>query len=186
MPCGAWLQDREDFVECADVILPIVRRKRDSGEQHLYMGIVQSRQNRIQVFPGLLQRKATQAVVATEFHDHDSRVGLNNRTDIDDRVLRRRSAGTHIRYFVGIAALIEIPLESIGKSLPGDQTVTSRYAVAIANDLRPASCNEQGSSNQQTTRNENPAPYVHINSVMSQKGNRRLSAAVYVQEGNPG
>src|SRR4051812_34699993 len=60
--------------------------------------------------------------------------------------------------------------------------MTGRDAIAITNEYGPTGGEERGSANHQTKRNENPAPSVHINSVMSQKGNGRVAATVYTRE----
>ena len=98
------------LVKCSDVILPVIRRKRYSGEQHLDVSTVQCCQHGVQILPRLIQWKAAQAVIAAEFYDHDRRVGFYDRPDIRGRVLCCRSTGTHIRHVVGVTALVKIPL----------------------------------------------------------------------------
>jgi hypothetical protein len=176
----------EHLVKCADVILPVVRRQGDPGKQHLDVGIVQRSQNRIKILARLLQGKATQPVVAAKFNDHNRRMGLDHRPDVDDCVLRRRSAGAHIRNFVGISPLVKVPLQCLGKGLAGVQTMARSDAIAVANEHGPVGGDERRSADQQAKRNENPAPNVHMYSVMSQKGNGRWPATVYTWEDIPG
>ena len=135
---------------------------------------VQSGQNRIEILARLFQGKATQPVIAPKFNDHNRRMGLDHRSDVNDGVLRRGPAGAHIRNFVGISALVKVPLQCFGKGLARVQTMARSDAVAVANEHGPVGGDERRSASQQAKRNENPAPNVHINSVMSQEGNGRL------------
>ena len=160
----------EDFIEGRDVISPVIGRKCDSGQQHLDLRAVQSGENRVQIATRLVRRHAAKPIVATEFHDHNGGMKLENRAKVGNGVLGGSTAGPAIRYCVMVAKLVEISLKGIGEGLAGCEAVACSNAVAVAND-EGAVRREQGAGEQtEATRNDNPAGNVHIDSVRGARG----------------
>jgi hypothetical protein len=174
------------LVECVDVVRPVIRRQSNAGEQDLDVGLCECSEDGIEVFSSLFQGNTTEPVVAAELYDHDRRMRVKHGADIGGGILGGCSAGSHVRNFIGESQPVEIALQGVWKRLARVQAVPSGDAVAVADKDRPFGGRCRDHEDRERKRNENPAPSVHINSVMSQEGNVFRRWAVYPKEAVPG
>ena len=143
------------LVEGLDVVGAVVGRESDSGKQDFDMRVRESRENSIKVVAGHVWGQAAEAVIATEFHDHDFRVQAQDPRKAGDGVFGGGAAGALVADFVVIAAGVEFLLQKVGKGLAGLKAVTGGDAVAVADEDGTVggsrfSCEERGSEENQT------------------------------------
>ncbi len=132
---GRWClaaRSAEDLLELLDVILAVVGRKSDAGEQDLDVRVFEGGQHLVEVAAGLVRGKAAEAVVAAEFDDYDCRVQQQDGAEIGDGVFGGGSAGALIADLVVVAAAVEVALQSVGIGLAGLEAVAGGDAVAKA------------------------------------------------------
>jgi putative ABC transport system ATP-binding protein len=93
-------------------------------------------------------------------------------------VLGGGAARALIHHLVVVAVRIEKLLQIVGIGLPVGKTVTGRDAVAVADKRGSIGGMERPRQHQQTTRDENRAPNVHVYSVAACVGALRLSSPI--------
>jgi len=126
-------QGAEYLLELLDVIVTVVRRERDSGEQDFNVRACQCGENLVEVAAGLVEGQAAKTVVAAKLDDYDFRMKKQDGAQTGDGVLGGGAAGSPIQNLVLIAAAVEIALQSVGKRLAGLETVARGDAVAVTN-----------------------------------------------------
>ncbi len=126
----------EELLEGMDVLPPIIRWQRDSGQHNFDVGIFESSQNGVEVAAALGQWQAAQSVVAAEFEDDHCRMQLQDRSQTGDGVFGGRAAGSLVDYLVVVAARVQVALQSVGEGLAVLQAVAGGDAVAVANEQR--------------------------------------------------
>ena len=107
----------KDFIERANVVASIIRRKRDAGEQDLYMSFLQGREHLIEIGARLVDGQAAQAVVAAKLHDHNGRVQAQHIGQAGERIFGGCAARALVDHFVRVAARIEQLLQVFGIGL---------------------------------------------------------------------
>ncbi len=70
-----------------DIVLAVVGRKSDAGEQDLDVRVFESGQHLVEVAAGLVGGQAAKAVVAAEFDDDDFGVQQQDGVEVGDCVL---------------------------------------------------------------------------------------------------
>ena len=97
-------QVAEDLLEVLDVLLAVVGRQRDSGEQDFDMGVFKGGQHLVEVAARLGDGQAAQAVVAAELDDDDCGVQAQDGVQTGDSILGGRAARSLVEDFVVVAA----------------------------------------------------------------------------------
>jgi len=164
-------QVAEDLLELQDILLAIVGRQRDSGEQGFDVGVFQGCQHGIDVAAGLGQGQAAQAVIAAKLDNNDCRMQKQNGMQTGYGVFGGGATGSLVDHLVEVAAAVEVALQSIGKGLAGFKAVSGGDAVTVANQQGPFDRRKRAGEKNQPKRNDNPAANVHRNSV-AKSGNR--------------
>ena len=147
-------QVAENLVERLDVVGSVVRRQRDARKQDLDMRGAESGEHGIQIFTRLIQGQTTQPVVATEFYDHDVRMGLCDQPDICGGVFGGRPACSAVLNLIFVAVPIKIALERFWVGLAGLEPVAGGDAVTVADDRWPLGAAQNKRSYNETQRNE--------------------------------
>jgi hypothetical protein len=160
----------KDGLEGLNVIGAIVRRKGDSSQEDFDMGVLEAGEDRIEIAPRLVKGKAAQPIIATEFHQHDLGMQLQNGGQLGDRVLGGGTAGSLIVDFVFVAAAVQFPLQRVGISLTRLQSIAGRNAVAEADEKWPAVGVRRHLEYQHPKRNDQEPANVHMNSVKAETG----------------
>ena len=155
----------EDLLEGLDVVIAVVGREGDAGEQDFDVRVFERGENLVKVAPGLVEGQTAQAVVAAELDDDDLGVEEQDGTEAGDSILGGGAAGALIVHLVVVAASVQIPLQRVGKGLAGLKAVASGDAVTEADQQGPVGGMERASEKQQTEGNDKPAANVHRNSV---------------------
>ena len=124
----------EDLVEGIDVVLAVVGREGDAGEQYLYMGGFKSGEHLVEIVAGLVGGQAAETVVAAEFDDYDLRMQEQDGAEAGDGVLGGCAAGTLVVDLVMVAKGVEFLLQVIGIGLAGLEAVAGGDAVAEADE----------------------------------------------------
>ena len=131
-------QVAEELVELQDVLLAVVGREGDAGEQDFYVRAFERGQHLIEVAPGLAEGQAAQPVVAAELDDDDFGAQEQDGAQAGNCVFGGGAAGALIVNCVAVAEAVEFPLQRVGKGLAGLQAVAGGNTVAIADEERPA------------------------------------------------
>ena len=122
----------------------------------------------------LVQGKAAQAVVATEFDDHHLGVEAQDCGQAGDGILRCGSAGSLVDDLIVIAAGIQLFLQEVRISLARLQAVARGNAISKAGQhgtVCGVSCNSQDRDKQRgKQRNDKSSANVHLDSVANSLG----------------
>lgn len=140
----------EDLFELLNVVVAVVGRKGDAGEQDFDVRVFERGQHLVEVVAGLVGGEAAETVVATEFDDYDFRVKEQDGAEIGDGVLGGGAAGASIAHLVVVAAAVQIPLQSVGIGLAGLEAVAGGDAVAVADQHGAIGGFERAGDYQQT------------------------------------
>ena len=125
-------EDAEDLLEGVDIVRAIVGREGDAGEQNFDVRVFERGEHLVEVAASLIGRQAAEAVVATEFDDHDFRVQEQDGAKTRDGVLGGGAACALVVHRVVVAAGVEFLLQEVGIGLAGRKAVPGGDAVAVA------------------------------------------------------
>jgi len=131
-------QVEEEPIELQNVLLAVIGREGNAGEQDFDVRVIECCQHLVEVAAGFAERQSAQSVVAAELDDHDFRVQAQDDAETGDGILGGGAAGALIADCVAVAEAVEIPLKGVRKGLSGLQSVAGGNAVTIANEERPA------------------------------------------------
>lgn len=150
--CG---QVAEDCFEGVDVVRAVIGREGDAGKQNLDVCALESSQHLVKVAARLVERQASESIVAAKLDNDDFGVQKQNILQIGDGILCGGAARALIVDLVMEAEAVEFLLQKVRIRLAGLQPVAGRNAVAIADQDVPASSpratiEDQAAQKQQT------------------------------------
>ena len=135
----------EELLEGLDVLLSVVWREGDAGEQDADVGGFECGEHLVEVFARLVEREAAKTVVAAEFDDDDLGMEGDNGAQTAQCVFGGGAAGSLVVDGVVIAGAVEIALKGVGEGLAGFEAIAGGDGVAEADEYRPV-CRERGQS----------------------------------------
>jgi len=162
-------QAAENLLEGVNVVRSVVGRQGDAGQQNLDVRAFEGGQDGIQILARLVGGQATEAVVATEFDDHDFGVQFKDGAQVADGVLGGGSAGALVDDLVVVAVAVQLRLKIVRIGLAGLETVARGDAVAEADDDGAVGGKRRGDEKKRQERNDTSATNVHIVSVAKSK-----------------
>jgi len=151
----------ENLIELVDVIRPVVGRKCDTCKQDTNVGRLNRREDRIEIAVCLFQGKPAEPVVPAKLDDHDRGVRGNDRVHTGHGVFRCRTTDSHVLDMVGVAQLVEIPLQCVGIGLSRVQAIARGDAVSKTDQPRPIGTECRSADERNEKRNEKGTPHVH-------------------------
>jgi len=148
-------QFAEELIELPDVLLAVIGRQRDAGEQRFHMSGFESGEHLVEIAARLGERQAAQAVVAAEFDNDDSGMQRQNGAQIGDGVFGGCAAGALIDDFVVKAVSVKVALQGVGEGLAGLEAISGGDAVSVADQERSVGGSQwSGDQQNQTKRNK--------------------------------
>jgi len=109
----------KDLVELVDVFGAVVGGQGNAGEQDLDVGGFKGGEHLVEIAAGLVEGKASEAVVATEFDEDHFGVKGEDGVEAGEGVFGGGAAGALIDDSVVEAAGVEVALEGVGVGLAG-------------------------------------------------------------------
>jgi len=122
----------KELIELLNVILAVVGRQRDAGEQRFHVSGFESGEHLVEIAARLGERQAAQAVVAAEFDNDNSGMQRQDGAQVGDGVFGGCAAGSLIDDFVMKASRVEVALQGVGEGLAGLEAVAGGNTVSIA------------------------------------------------------
>jgi putative ABC transport system ATP-binding protein len=161
----------EDAVEVADVVLPVVGRQGDAGNEYANAGLPQRSDDLVEVLAAFGQGQSAQAVIAAELDDDDGGVEAQNAGQVGERVGGGGAAGAEVAHRVVVTLGFEHLLKLVRIGLAVGQAAAGGDAVAVADEQglvlrgRWGSADERNGEQHERECNKNRAANVHIGSL---------------------
>lgn len=162
-------QVAENLLEGVDVIGSVVGRQGDASQQNLDVRVFERGYNRIQILARLVGGQATEAVVTTEFDDHDFRAHAQYRGKTRNGVLGGGATGALVDDLVVETVTIQLFLQKVSICLTVFQSIAGGDAVAEADDDALFGGERRNDEKKCKERNDKSAANVHILSVAKSK-----------------
>jgi hypothetical protein len=131
-------QQRIGFVELADVIRAVLRRERDTAEDHLGACAFERRDDVVEVLARAVDGQPAQTVIAAEGDNDDGRLQGEHLIQPLDSIFCRVATDARVHHMVVKAFRIQIVFEKIWITVAGLCTVPCSKAVAKGDNDGPS------------------------------------------------